>query len=225
MRCIVYGLHAGDGLIRYVGQTKWTLKRRLQQHVSAARDGGDWPVCRWIRKHELRVFAVVLVADAVWNTTEIQQIARYRAEGFPLLNATAGGEGFEGFELTATHREKLSAAAVARAQSPAGREQLRRAARTSWEGHTPTPKRSKSEAAKARAAANPESILKAAHASRVKSSEHRSKLAGATSALWSDPEYRAKVLAGHASFWTPERRAAQAERARQQHAKKCQSPS
>lgn len=45
----IYGLHAGDGEIRYVGQTGAPLRTRLSQHKSRSRDPKS-DVHRWIQE-------------------------------------------------------------------------------------------------------------------------------------------------------------------------------
>lgn len=216
MTCTVYGLYSTkDGLIRYIGQTTKPLRTRVRQHVQTAIEGGDWPVAKWIRKllrnrHTLE--CVALVEGAEWNTSEVETIARYRAEGFPLLNATAGGEGFTGHVLTPTHRAKLSAAAKRRAATPEGRAHLHGAARASWEGHVVKPRRTLSEAAKAVHERDPSILQRATEAGKIKTPAHREKLAAATKELWRDPAYKAAMKTARAGAWSAERREAQSQR-------------
>lgn len=191
MAVTVYGLYSPkDGLIRYIGQTTKRVPVRLRQHLQTAREGGCWPVAKWLRKliregHEVKI--VALAENAEWNVTEIQTIARYRAEGFPLLNVTAGGEGTVGQVYSDAARQKMSAAAKARMSTPEGRESARLAALASWEGHTKRPPRStrtRSQAAKDIHRRDPSVLARATEAARFKSADHRAKLSAATKAVW-----------------------------------------
>lgn len=58
----VYGLHAGDGVIRYVGLTTTGHKNRLTLHRHVSKKGErDYPVYRWMRKHgEYTVESILL---------------------------------------------------------------------------------------------------------------------------------------------------------------------
>lgn len=48
---VIYGLHAGDGVIRYVGKTTQDPpKARLYEHRTAANGGATPPVYDWIRE-------------------------------------------------------------------------------------------------------------------------------------------------------------------------------
>lgn len=47
----IYGLHAGDGVIRYIGRTGSTPHQRLWGHKSNARTGKTGPLWDWIREH------------------------------------------------------------------------------------------------------------------------------------------------------------------------------
>lgn len=125
--CIVYGLlDSHDGEIRYVGQTGMSLDRRLIAHMSESRrQSGSNHKCRWIRSvvrqgREVRI--VPLVVGAEWNATEIEVIARMRAQGARLVNATAGGEGVP--ELSPEVRAKVRAACVKFYSSPEVRAQV-----------------------------------------------------------------------------------------------------
>lgn len=47
---LIYGLHAGDGNIAYVGQTSRRLSQRLAEHRYKARDNSALPVYKWMRE-------------------------------------------------------------------------------------------------------------------------------------------------------------------------------
>lgn len=48
---VIYGLHRGDGVIRYVGLTTLTAPHRLSQHRIVANAGLRRPLYYWMRKH------------------------------------------------------------------------------------------------------------------------------------------------------------------------------
>lgn len=89
--CLVYGLHAGDGIIRYIGQTRSHPDDRLRYHRKHCHQVKT-PVQRWLAQHGDAVQLVVLCAEATWDVTEIIMIDRYKRSGGDLLNLTRGGE-------------------------------------------------------------------------------------------------------------------------------------
>lgn len=96
----IYGLYAdvddvGFPLIRYVGYTSKTLKTRLIQHLSDARQGDKSHRCNWIRSliAEGRFPLVILlesVTSETWRERECFWISKFGAR---LTNGTMGGEG------------------------------------------------------------------------------------------------------------------------------------
>lgn len=102
---VIYGLHNGDGRIRYIGYTTQKPQVRLGQHKSDSRvqPKSGRPVLNWIRKYgEDRIEMVVLDTVRAENKTtlsvvlcaiEIHHIGCAEEYGYSLLNATAGGDG------------------------------------------------------------------------------------------------------------------------------------
>ncbi len=96
--CTVYGLCSNnDESIRYVGQTIVETSKRLREHLKRARLSKR-PVHRdyWIRSvlnDGGSICIVVLQENAVWNESERLWIAKLKAGGANLTNATSGGEG------------------------------------------------------------------------------------------------------------------------------------
>lgn len=89
-----------DCEIRYIGQTTQTVKHRLAQHKSYARKLKSTAVHKWLVREMDQGFDVqimVICHDAIWNTTEIELIAKYKEMGCRLLNLTEGGEGTVGY--------------------------------------------------------------------------------------------------------------------------------
>ena len=90
--CTVYGLHCGDDVIRYVGQTRNDLQTRLGWHLLNAKTG-NLDVNLWIRwriEAGEVIHIVPLEEEAKWDVAERVWINRLGAKG-PLLNMTRGG--------------------------------------------------------------------------------------------------------------------------------------
>lgn len=105
---VIYGLHNGDGEIRYVGKTLAKLTDRLRQHRHART---NYPVNRWIRKTPV-IHATVLEKvppDGDWRACERAWIAALEPTG-RLLNLLAGGEGAHLVSFTPERRERIAAA-------------------------------------------------------------------------------------------------------------------
>lgn len=88
-----------DDEVRYVGQTN-NMAARHRQHLSYARLRRMTPVHKWINREIEEGFEIVMTAvveDAELHVAEIETIAKYRDQGFRLLNLTDGGEGTIGW--------------------------------------------------------------------------------------------------------------------------------
>lgn len=96
---VIYGLHAGDFKIRYVGRTTKTADARLAGH----RKGAHLPpgryrstyVCKWMREVGPEVVQIAVLEEVedpgLLPEREMYWIARHRAMGSDLLNRTDGG--------------------------------------------------------------------------------------------------------------------------------------
>lgn len=100
-KCFVYGLIDGYGAIRYIGQTRSDLQRRLALHLKDCRKS-DSPVNVWLRG-ALDVNIFMIDSNATWDVSEILYIDRYRREGHELTNVLRGGSD----TLDAVKREGL----------------------------------------------------------------------------------------------------------------------
>lgn len=92
---------AKPDVIRYVGKTSLTLKKRLSKHMSDCSNVNTYKN-RWIRK-ELKNGNSILIksiyavpSNEPWEPWEIFFIAQYKSLGYKLTNATKGGEGLHG---------------------------------------------------------------------------------------------------------------------------------
>lgn len=112
----IYALCEHDGTPRYVGKTVNYIIDRLRAHLRAARRGSRLPVHRWLARREREERGIVLrlleyvPRSGDWVARERHWIAEYRAQQYPLLNLTAGGEGLSGHRFTPVHRAKIAAA-------------------------------------------------------------------------------------------------------------------
>lgn len=148
---VVYALVSSEkpDEIRYIGQAV-NLKNRIYNHRYAARKGQRQPVYDWMRSVKERGFKVmirVLVRDAIYNKTEQELIAKFKATGL-LLNLTDGGEGALGRTLSKDSCQKIAAANTGKKRSPEVIENYRKW-RRSWTPPSPSPaSREKMRAAK-----------------------------------------------------------------------------
>lgn len=112
---VIYGLHTGDHVVRYIGQTVKVPSIRMREHRNFADKGVDWPVYRWMRKSgsENIQMCIMEVVDnpSLLDDREIALISEYRLT-YPksMLNVTDGGGGIRGYVFTEEQRKTLSAA-------------------------------------------------------------------------------------------------------------------
>lgn len=126
-----------DGAVRYVGATSYTLRKRLQMHVTLSVRNTCLSAA-WVRELvALRLQPQVeLIAETDdWQAAEQDAIASARAAGAQLLNQTDGGMGVRGCKPSEATRAKRSATLKARyandpAQLAARQELARQAARS-----------------------------------------------------------------------------------------------
>lgn len=92
-----------DGLARYIGVTKNSLQKRLNQHLSEAKGGHKNWRCNWIRKLvSLNLLPIIKLVEAVSDKKREERekywISVYGREN--LVNGTDGGEGVQGHKYT-----------------------------------------------------------------------------------------------------------------------------
>lgn len=119
-----------DGRVRYIGKTVATLGTRLSQHVTQARKGLQTHLHCWIRSLDARpvIKSLEVVPYEHDAAAEVRLIAKYRARGFDLTNATDGGEGKKGCFHTEEAKAKIRAWGVGRKMPPKSPETLQRMA-------------------------------------------------------------------------------------------------
>lgn len=96
----VYGLHAGDGEIRYVGATRGNSKNRLWEHIYRANSGHNAPVYQWMRNVGVRNVEVVDL-EKISNLDDILEveaswIKRLVDDGASLVN----DKGLDGYPFS-----------------------------------------------------------------------------------------------------------------------------
>ena len=136
---------------------------------------------------------------------EISRIAYWLPKG-ELANKTAGGEGLSGFVHSERTREKISQVQLKRFQKPEERLKLSNACKgRSYGPHSEEHKKKIGDASKGRKFTK-ETLarkrvvgLKQAEVKRgtPEDSATRKKIAATVKALWSDPDYRERMVASH----------------------------
>lgn len=87
--CTVYGIYDALGELRYVGQTRNPLWKRLADHICKADQDAKRPVLRWLWDVYSAGGAVTIAplkTNAVPNVDEKKIIKQLIADGRPLLN-------------------------------------------------------------------------------------------------------------------------------------------
>lgn len=96
-KTFIYGIHAGDGVLRYIGKTMQLPKYRLTQHVRQCHDY-DRPYALWMREQAHLQIEVLEVVPSGQDWVEAE--CRWIAETPNLLNVAKGGQGGPGSKRT-----------------------------------------------------------------------------------------------------------------------------
>lgn len=211
MKTTVYSLSSSrDGEVRYIGQTMGDVRARLRQHRSDAKVRCTTPVRKWMMREINEGFSIVIAVvmhDAVLHQSEIEIIAKYRAEGARLLNLTDGGEGTVGWRGNAGNkRPDLAARNRAQAGKPghaitdevkakisaanSGRKKPHLSDRNRANAGKPGHKHTEASRAK----------IGAAQKGRKHSEESRQKMAAAKAGKKLSPDAIAKLRAGYRRY-------------------------
>jgi len=190
-RFLIYALTDPDGAIRYVGKSSSGL-RRPREHGSPADLGRPTYKANWIRalRSQGHDFAIVVLEEihqrADLNAAERRWIARGRAEGWRLTNATDGGDG--------------GATNTGRQWSEKTRHRMSKAAQNRSPEHGLKISEANRQRHATAAMSTPEARAKAAAAVRgvPKSPEHRAKLKEAAKQRAQTDEGRARMRAARA---------------------------
>lgn len=131
---LIYGLKdPRTGAIRYVGKSKVGMKRPLSHRVRCRDIRNKTHIANWVRElqalgldYEIVVLEY-LPNDTAFREAEPRWIAKLRAEGCDLTNATIGGEGVIGRRHTEESKKKMSLARKGRPFSEAHKQALSKA--------------------------------------------------------------------------------------------------
>lgn len=117
----------------YIGQTKYPIRKRFNDHVAAAKSNSTYHLHRAIRKYGAENFTVELV-ESLQNQSQLNERERYWiATLTPQYNMTSGGEGsdyWKGKSFSEEHRRKIGEAGKQWQRSPMSdtqKQQLREA--------------------------------------------------------------------------------------------------
>lgn len=93
---LIYGLYSSRKEdIRYIGQTKFSAKERLDNHLWTSKKKCTSSIHKWIRKEVEQGFDVKILPLCYGrrNIDEIFYISRAKELGWNLLNLSLGGDG------------------------------------------------------------------------------------------------------------------------------------
>lgn len=204
--------------VRYVGKTKVSVEARLRGHITDSARHQYLPRFKWINGlllHGLRpeICELENVGGDDWREAERFWIAYLRFLGCDLLNATAGGDGIDGFRHAEETKARQSGAAVRRYMRAGEREKTGESVRLAYISDE---KRARLGAAIRKALARPESIARrsaiakafcarpevraarsAALTGRVFSEAHKAKISAAMRGKKRSPEAVEKTASAH----------------------------
>lgn len=104
------------GKIRYIGKTKQTLNKRLDNHIygKSTSHKKSW-IISLLKQNKFPIIEELeTVLEEEWRNSEIYWISQFKAWGFNLTNMTDGGDGVE---YTKEVREKIRKSHKGRKQS------------------------------------------------------------------------------------------------------------
>lgn len=118
----IYALYIEDDKgIRYIGQTKQSLRLRLKNHINAAKNKTKHtPIGKWINsklKQGFNIKIKTIKSNAKWNIDEILYIKEYKELKHKLLNCTNGGQGHYGTPLSDDVKKKISSSLMGKKKS------------------------------------------------------------------------------------------------------------
>lgn len=126
---VIYTLHAGDHVVRYVGQTVKNPLHRLSSHKNSAKNGSKLPSHTWMRKHGVDSIQMCIIETFdqeslhLMDEREMFHIAHYRSVSDNLTNLSDGGSVNRGFVVSEETRKKLSEASKGRKYGPMSQAQ------------------------------------------------------------------------------------------------------
>lgn len=176
---LIYALCEQEtGAIRYVGQTRGDMRRRMAAHRSRARNGSSLPVHTWMATIGCDPVVRILEADCVdGDEAEKRWIADLRSQGIDLLNVTVGGK--TAVPHSAETRAKIGDAHRGRRKNPQWVERYSASQRG-------VPRGPMSEETKQK--------VRAGNLGKKRSEETKARLKEAARRRWQRPEYRERQI-------------------------------
>ena len=127
---VVYGIHTGDHVYRYIGITS-RIEKRINDHRNNHRSKRVSNVGRWVGENLPKVqFDIVQRCESSeeMKAWEIVWISQLRGMGYDLLNLNGGGQGQFEAVFSAETKKRMSDSAKARVDGESDeKRQVRRA--------------------------------------------------------------------------------------------------
>lgn len=189
MKTVIYGLFCPlAGAIRYVGKSS-EVHKRFKAHLYSANPSGKTHRQRWVAqvlaaglKPSLVILEEVDASD--WQEAERRWITQGLAQGWPLTNLSAGGDGASPLDESARAMKKKQMS------SPEARANMSAAAKARW---ADSEKRSVALAA----AQNEERRMRQSEQARKRATpEYRAMMSARSKAAWADKEKRGRIMGG-----------------------------
>lgn len=95
---VIYALHNGDGIVRYIGQTTQDPKHRLSNHRTQVKKGTQSKIIKWFREVGPKSVQIVELerfdVDTIHliDQREVEFISFYSKLGYDLVNTQIGGK-------------------------------------------------------------------------------------------------------------------------------------
>ncbi len=112
MKTEIYALKDENGVVRYVGKSSQSAKKRYYRHLADGRNGIQTHKACWIRgmlqKGLTPTLDIIETTDGDGAAEERKWIKFFRDSGVKLTNLTDGGDGVTGYEYTEDQRKEKS---------------------------------------------------------------------------------------------------------------------
>lgn len=120
---IIYGLHSGDGVIRYVGQTKQGVAGRLRDHLKSVAKSSQLKAHQWIRECGPEAIRIEVLEE----TDELDQAEKnwiHWAREICSENLNVSPGGYHDPMASEVSRQKVSTANLGRTLTLETREKM-----------------------------------------------------------------------------------------------------
>lgn len=171
--------------IRYVGKTKFSLEKRLKDHLAFIKYSNQTRVYQWIKSLlklglKPKIVLIELATDENWEEAETRWIKYIRSvKGKRLTNHAAGGAGVLGYECTEKDKEKMRKGHAKRGpMSPERKAEIAKKISETQKGRKKTPEQNEKN--------------RRSHIGIPLSVEGRRKVSRAVKKRWQDKEWAAK---------------------------------